>query len=314
MSTYNGAKWLREQIDSILAQTGNISVSLLVRDDGSSDDTLNILNQYQVEHPSLVKVMQGENYGFALSFSQLIVEGLRLYPDCQYFAFSDQDDIWLPEKLAKATEKLADEPQDIPITYCSNTQLADANLHPIRMSWNPKEVKLTKERALIQNFATGCTMVFNRRAAVLYAEYRPQEVKVHDFLMYQMCMFLGKVIWDADSYILYRQHTHNEIGKPNFKKRMQKRLHSHHYKARDLELQNRRFLEAYKSLLSINDIGIISNVVFYRQNWWKRLSLIFNRKIKYTNFETNFFWLLKVFIGGGNLSYWSKVTSLRVAA
>lgn len=311
MSTYNGAKYLREQVDSILAQTGGVSVKLLVRDDGSKDDTITILEQYAREFPLVVSVIRGENLGFALSFSQLIVEGLQRYPQCDYFAFADQDDVWLPEKLAKAVEMVKREAADIPVTYCSNTQLVDSDLNPIRMRWNPQTVQLTKERCLIQSFATGCTMVFNRKAATLYADYRPTVVKVHDYLMYQMCMFLGKVIWDERSFILYRQHSNNQIGSPGFKSRMEHRFHSQNYKAHTLELQNRRFLEAYKSLLSVDDIGIISNVVFYRQDWWKRLSLLFNRKIKYTKFETNFFWLLKVLNGGGNSLQLFNTQSLR---
>ncbi len=299
MSTYNGANWLREQIDSIFAQIGMVSVKLLVRDDGSTDETVDILEQYKQEHPSEMKLIRGKNLGFALSFSQLIVEGLKCYPQCEYFAFSDQDDVWLPEKLAKAVEKIGMESTDMPMVYCSNTQLVDSDLKPIRMGWNPKKVQLTKERCLIQSFATGCTMVFNRKAARLYVDHRPEVVKVHDYLMYQICMFLGKVVWDENSYILYRQHRNNQIGRPGFKTRMSHRLHSKNYKAHTLELQNRRFLEAYKSLLSVDDIGIISNVVFYRQDWCKRFSLIFNRKIKYTRFESNFFWVLKILNGGG---------------
>lgn len=298
MSTYNGERYIVEQIDSILTQR-YVDIHVIVRDDGSTDGTVAILEQYVREHPSDMTLIKGKNLGFALSFSQLIIEGLKRCPRCEYFAFSDQDDVWLPEKLARAVDKLEIESTDIPVAYCSNTQLVDSNLHPIRMGWNPKKVRLTKECCLIQSFATGCTMVFNRKAAILYADYRPEVVKVHDYLMYQICMFLGKVVWDKNSYILYRQHGNNQIGKPGLKTRMSHRLHSQNYKAHTLELQNRRFLEAYKSLLSVEDIGIISNVVFYRQDWWKRLSLIFNRKIKYTRFESNFFWLLKILNSGG---------------
>lgn len=295
LSTYNGEKYLEEQLESLRRQEG-IELKILVRDDGSKDTTIDIIKRWQTDYPTLIDFVQGENVGFAMSFTCLLQMAVEKYPDVEYYAFCDQDDMWLSMKLLKAFEKLQVESKDIPVTYCSNTRLVDADLHFIRMGWKKGEVRLSKERALIQSFATGCTMVFNRKAVEIYVSHQPEIIKVHDFLMYQLCIFLGKVLYDENSYILYRQHSVNQIGKPGFWARWKKRFEGH-YKEHVLELQNYRFLKAYKDLLSVDDIGLLSRIAFYRRNAFSKLSLLFDSKIRYTSMERNIFYLLKIIIG-----------------
>ncbi|MGI6219819.1 MAG: glycosyltransferase family 2 protein [Bacteroidaceae bacterium] len=308
LSAYNGEKYLREQLDSILAQQG-VEVRILVRDDGSKDTTASILQEYAEKYPDLLRWQHGENVGFAWSFIRLLQWGRECYPECLRFAFADQDDVWLPDKLKAGVDVLNNEGEDLPVLYCSNLTLVDTDLNYMRMAWNKKSVRITKPRALVQSFATGCTMVFNRTAVNMYLSHLPQVIKVHDFLMYQMCVFLGKVVWDEHSYILYRQHGHNQIGKPGYWGRWKKRLEGH-YKEHTLELQNRYFLEAFKDVLSVDDVGLISQMVFYRKNCFSKLSLLFDCKIKYTNWESNFFYVLKILIGGGKpVGFWRGASS-----
>ena len=295
LSTYNGEKFIGEQLESLKNQQG-VDIKILIRDDGSKDNTKGIIKAYQTKNPSLIDFFEEQNIGFANSFSRLIEIALNNYPNAEYFAFCDQDDVWLPNKLKEAIKKIQNESSEIPITYCSNTQLVDSNLKYIGLALKIGEVKLTKERALIQNFATGCTMVFNKKAAEIYISHLPDIIKVHDFLMYQLCMFLGKVIYDENSYIYYRQHGGNQIGKPNFTTRMRKRLQGH-YKEHTLELQNYYFLKAYKCLLHTDDIGLLSKIVFYRNNFFSKIALICDNKIRYTRFERNIFYIIKIIMG-----------------
>lgn len=296
LSTYNGEKYLNEQLESLQQQV-DVEIKILIRDDGSKDHTVEIIKHWYRSNPTLIDFIQGENVGFALSFSYLLQFAMNKYPNAEYFSFCDQDDVWLPNKLKVAVEILRNECHEIPITYCSNTRLVDTNLHFLRMGWKKGEVQLTKERALIQNFATGCTMVFNKKAVEVYISHMPEVIKVHDFLMYQICMFLGKVIYDEDSYILYRQHVNNLIGIQNFWGRWKKRLQGH-YKEHVLEIQNRRFLAAYKDLLSLDDVGLICEFIFYRKSVINKLLLMFNHRIKYTNIERNIFYIIKIIMGG----------------
>lgn len=295
MSTYNGERYLAEQIDSILSQE-KVTVTLLIRDDGSTDHTINIIKEYHNFYPDKIFIVCEKNIGFAMSFTKLLQIAHENFFDYPYYAFSDQDDVWLPLKLISAICRLKNESDIIPITYCSNTKLVDSNLIYIKPGRKRKTVRLSKERAIVQNFATGCTMVFNKCALEMYINHLPKKIKVHDFLMYQLCIFIGKVIYDENSYILYRQHANNQIGMPNFWGRWKRRFRKH-YKEHTLEFQNYYFLEAYKNLLNIEDVYIISQIVFYRKCIFNRLSLVFNRKIKYTVFERNIFFIIKIILG-----------------
>lgn len=296
LSTYNGEKYLDEQLESLCCQEG-VDLKILIRDDGSRDSTSKIINRWQDKYPYLFDFIQGENVGFAISFTSLLQVAIEKYPDAEYYAFCDQDDVWLPDKMKVAVERLRKEERlDIPVAYCSNTTQVDESLKQIRLSWKPGKVYLTKERSMVQSFAVGCTMVFNKIAADIYVSHLPRDLRVHDFLMFQLCMFLGKVIYDDKPHILYRQHQNNQIGRPGFWGRLKKRMKGN-YKNRTLELQNYHFLESYKDLLALDDIGILSELVFYRRSVFTRLNLLFNRKIRYDNFERNFFYFIKIIIG-----------------
>lgn len=295
LSAYNGEKYIEEQIESLLSQLG-IEVKILCRDDGSRDRTIEIINNFVLNHPSKIELIKGANVGFAMSFSELIKIGLERYPDIKYFAFSDQDDVWREDKLSRALSYFKDLPQNVPISYCSATEQVDAHLNSFGSVRHYETEKLTKDNALIQNPATGCTMVFNRRAAELYAENMPEKVIYHDFHMYQICKFLGISIYDTESRILYRQHSSNQIGKPSRFKRFRNRFKCK-FKNRNLETQNALFLSAFRPMLKDSDVKMLEEFVGYRRNLITKLKLIFNSEYKYPSFEANFFFILKVLLG-----------------
>ena len=127
MSTYNGARFIREQLDSILDQTGEFELDLWVRDDGSTDGTKDILNDY--ESRGLLRWYTGENLGPAQSFLDLVRRTLGY----DWYAFADQDDFWMPEKLSWALETLEkiDAARENAVLYFSNAELADEALSPL---------------------------------------------------------------------------------------------------------------------------------------------------------------------------------------
>lgn len=153
MSTYNGEKYLKEQIDSILSQEG-VYVRLYIRDDGSSDRTTDILASYQ-EHEN-VKIEKGNNLGFAKSFLTALDE----CDEADYYAFSDQDDVWEKDKLSTAIEILEEESQSTPLLYCSALQRVDENLNPLHVqSYHGLRINLPS--MLTRGRLAGCTFVFN---------------------------------------------------------------------------------------------------------------------------------------------------------
>ncbi|MCM1139766.1 MAG: glycosyltransferase family 2 protein [Muribaculum sp.] len=296
MSTYNGKDYLAEQIDSIINQE-SVSIKILIRDDGSSDSTLEIIEKYSNLYPQKIITIRGENCGFAMSFSKLVSQALLEFPDTKYFAFSDQDDVWLSDKLITAVNQIKSQQDEIkPIIYCSNTDLVNSSLQHIGFGWNPNKIKINKETSLIQNFATGCTMVFNRNAAISYVSFLPTKIRVHDFYLYQLGIFLGTVIWDHTPHILYRQHDTNQIGRPNMLGRMRNRLKGN-YKRHILEEQNKNLYDSIKSQLSASDKQLFLSFIEYRSSVINRLKLLFNFKIHHTSVESDFFYRLKVLFG-----------------
>lgn len=212
LSSYNGEKYIREQIDSILAQEG-VTVSLLIRDDGSSDGTKEILKEYAEKHHN-VSVFYGENVGVIKSFFSLID---RVDADKEYVAFADQDDVWLSDKLYSAITLLEMEKEDSPLVYCSAIQLVDAELNPISAAITYPDIRIDFGNALVENMCTGCTSVINHHMLLVLKERTPEFTVMHDFWIYLVGTCLGKVVRDEKSYILYRQHGDNVVGSASSK-------------------------------------------------------------------------------------------------
>lgn len=205
LSTYNGARHLPEQLDSLRRQVG-VDVVLHARDDGSKDDTVNVLRSRSSDFPAVGNIGSGDNLGVARSFLQL----LRTAPDeAEYFAFCDQDDVWLDDKLARATGALAQ--SDGPAMYCSLATLVDEELGVIGPS--PAHPARSFEQLLYTNFAIGCTIVLNRAARDLVIGRLPEiPIPLHDWWVTQVVAAFGTIVYDPRPGLLYRQHGGNVVG------------------------------------------------------------------------------------------------------
>ena len=276
LSTYNGEQYLREQIDSILNQSG-VEIGILIRDDGSKDNTISILRDYEAHFPNVI-VDYGKNVGCTESYRRLLDASYDKLQDYDYFAFSDQDDFWLPEKVQIGCEIIVGLPEDKPCMYCSNVRVVDEQLNYINMKWSPDESFITKPQSLVWSMAYGCTMVFNKKVVEMFHQYPPQRMIYHDLWVMHMCMFFGTVAFDTNSYISYRQHGDNVVGaKTTFKSRMLchwKSLH-HLTSQHDNEYMAQELLRAYDGILSNNDKEMIGIVANYRKSLGKRLRFLF---------------------------------------
>lgn len=274
LSSYNGEKYIREQLDSILSQT-NVEVTLLVRDDGSKDGTKQILQQY-AEHYSNIEVMFEENVGVIQSFFSLIENAKQ----ADYFAFADQDDVWLLEKLHRAITLLEQEPAEIPLVYCSAKQLVDEALNPLPSAICYKNVKTAFGNALVENMCTGCTCVINRKLLELIQGRLPDFTVMHDFWIYLVGTCFGKVIYDEQSYILYRQHTGNELGAAssiyeNYVRRV-KNFRKHRGQ---LSRQAEELIKIYEKQMCKEELEIANLLLRTRRNLGVRFFLLNKRKI-----------------------------------
>lgn len=211
LSVHNGSKFLTEQLKSLADQT-HANWMLLWRDDGSRDDSCDILANFAAEvgaHRVKRLIEPSEKLGIAASFMHLLSEAPS---DAVYFAFCDQDDVWFPDKLARAVKFLETIPADRAGLYCSRQALVDEHLRPIGLS--PKiNRKPGLGNALVQNIATGCTVLMNMAARHHVLGAAMPEGTLHDHWSYLVvCAAAGKVFFDPEPSIFYRQHGANAVG------------------------------------------------------------------------------------------------------
>ncbi|MBW4576926.1 MAG: glycosyltransferase family 2 protein [Aphanothece sp. CMT-3BRIN-NPC111] len=192
-------------MESLLAQDYP-HVEIIVRDDGSIDNTIELLREYVTTYTN-VKVIFGENLGFTRSFLKL----LELSdPTADYFAFCDHDDVWQPDKISKAIEFLSQRSPEIPALYCSRLAVVDENLKLLGYSDIPQK-ELSFPNALVQSSVRGCTIVLNQAARQLFREF-PESAMGHDSWIYLVVSAFGTILYDEEPKILYRQHSNNVYG------------------------------------------------------------------------------------------------------
>lgn len=221
MATYNGEKYLCEQIESILSQK-YVKVTLRISDDCSTDNTMKLLRRYANDNPNIIVTQNANNLGVALNFMQMVYE--VDYKAYDYYAFSDQDDVWLPQKMFIAIREIKNKKQEpnrkeiknygVPILYCSDIMNVDADLT------NPRK-ELTKIRPslaergnpLVRNWFSGCAMVFNQELVHLAKYYKLSDfLRIHDVWMFLIAFYCANVVIDMDHALILRRITGNNLN------------------------------------------------------------------------------------------------------
>jgi len=216
LATYNGERYLSEQIQSLLDQT-YAHWRLIIRDDGSMDDTLSIIYRYQNQYPQKIIVLEDgqANLGACRNFARLLE-----HSSADYVMFSDQDDVWLPAKIALTFEKMKTMVEwygnDVPLLVYTDMKVVDDRLSIISESFwknqafNPA-IGRSLSRFLVSNVATGCTVMINKRLRDLSVPI-PQEALMHDWWVGLIAVALGRTDYVAKATMLYRQHGTNVVG------------------------------------------------------------------------------------------------------
>lgn len=213
LSTHNGERFLPEQLASLRAQTHR-DWRLYWRDDGSSDGTLGLVGDFLARlGPCRCVVVPSEGrVGASESFLRLLRAACADGGDI--FAFADQDDVWLPEKLARGLAALAAAPAETPALYAARQVLVDDGLNRIGLSPMVRE-PAGFPAALTQNLVTGCTLMLNRAAAELIGGSRAPAGTLHDWWCYLLVAAAGgRLVFDPTPVVLYRQHDGNMVGAP----------------------------------------------------------------------------------------------------
>lgn len=296
MSTYNGGKFIREQLDSILSQK-NVNMTLYIRDDGSSDDTVEIIREYMKSNASIHFMNDNKNLRPGASFMKLLMSVVRKEEKYDFYAFADQDDIWLEDKLSAAAVKIGE--TEKPVLYCSNQYIYKSGKNEgIRFHENPD---LTVVGHITNNEIYGCTMVMNYALVKLLSDIKMPtkkylDLRCHDSWVLHVAMIAGEVVYDENAYILYRIHENNTIGIVNrsLGERMKRFFKGVTKNNRqecaemlldnfpDTEFPERKYLEEF---------------AYYRKSLKKRFGLIADRKICKGKKERTLFFVIKVIFG-----------------
>lgn len=285
MSCFNGELYVKEQIDTILSQKD--LMALCIRDDGSSDNTIPIVKQIIESHREIdIRIIEGRNLGVAQSFLQLMRYAETNYPSAEYFAFADQDDYWLQDKVEIAVSHLCKTQRDSPALYISQYQMADEMLNLIA---TPKlRANIWLEAAMVNNIATGCTMVMNRCLVMIINSYLPQKITMHDYWVYLVALSINAdVYYDSESHFLYRQHARNVIGglgssfldkwTARWFKLFRKGKHYHSNMATEL-------IKGYSQLMPKKNLSFL-NMVSCQEKIFCKLKLLFNYRMRGSSFD-----------------------------
>lgn len=212
MSTYNGKKYVREQIDSILNQTYQ-DLKLYIRDDGSTDDTIQIIQEYD-SNPKVI-IIKGENIGYGPSFMQL----LSIANEGDFWAFSDQDDVWENDKLERAVTKLSEMGEKTPNMYFHGFSQTDELLNTID---EYKEVfnNYSFQKAITECIHLGFATVFNRKLRDKVLQGNVTNIVSHDWWVEMVVMAFGHVYYD--SYIgAKHRRLEDSVSSNKLKKRIE---------------------------------------------------------------------------------------------
>lgn len=280
LSTYNGEKFLREQLDSILCQK-DVELHLLVRDDGSKDSTLAILNEYVKDNANMT-ILSEPNIGCEASFEKL---GLYAYTQCKtdYYAYADQDDVWFPEKLSKSISAIANEKQ--PALYCCNQMITDEKLNPMHLMVEDSQYNRLCEVQAI-NFLKnrhGCVMVWNRPLMDVLGKSKHSDkyTPIHDGWLALLARCSGKVIMGKEPLQYYRVHSANVSGyATGVCSRIKKGVKLYWLKD---SLHTLYAADALRSVSQPDErcegIKYLKKVIRYKKNILTRLDVAFSRQI-----------------------------------
>ena len=217
MSTYNGEQFLAEQIDSIQQQTFK-DWQLLIRDDGSSDQTPEIIKYFVAQDPRIVFINEHdrENFGVIKNFFTLIK-----HDKADYYFFSDQDDVWLEDKLETMLAAARQYPDQLPLMVYTDLCVVDQNLQVmnqsmIRSQSHHANTELVQE--LTENTVTGGVAMINHALAERWRTL--DNIIMHDWYLAVLATAIGKLVYIDQPGELYRQHDNNVLGARTFTKRL----------------------------------------------------------------------------------------------
>jgi len=295
LSTYNGEQFITEQLDSLYNQTYS-NIAIYIRDDGSTDNTIDLINAHPINN-KLAALTTENNIGVIPSFLKLLAHSGKTG---DLYAFCDQDDIWKPEKISRAVEQIVDRPEPDKVLYCSRLEYVDQHLKHLGYSLTPRLTGFSN--AVVENIATGCTVVFGETIRKLILEGKSEKMMMHDWWAYLTASAFGDIVYDDFPSIQYRQHgstvTAWEPGLVKLRARAHgliRRLKMREHQGLDSLNQAVLFLETYHSAPD-DAKAIVNNLVELREKGklLQRFQYVVHPQVLRTNPIEN--WSLKPMI------------------
>ncbi len=292
LPTWNGEKFLAEQLDSLLAQTYQNFV-VVIRDDGSSDGTPALLAKYAAAHPHHIHVLvsDGQNLGASGSFSWLMNYALQhkqaLGLERAWLMFCDQDDVWVPQKVAISMQRMLALQQKYPgapALVHSDLRVVDEQrqlLAPSFVAYQGLEPRRNNfGRMIVSNTVTGCTALLNEELITLASPVPPEAV-MHDWWLALVASAFGHIDYIDEALVEYRQHGRNTIGAREYQKEergsfLRRVLEVRHKDLlTGLGIQAQAFLELYRPQLTREQKWLlnVSSRLASRSNFVQKLAL-----------------------------------------
>lgn len=294
MSTYNGQEFIAQQIQSIQKQTFE-NWNLLIRDDGSSDETPKIIADFAKSDARIrfINADKRENFGVIKNFYTLLK-----YEKADYYFFSDQDDVWQPQKLELTLASVEKENNQIPLMVYTDLTVVDRDLqvlHDSMIKTQSHHANTSLLEELTENTVTGGTMMVNHCLAKQWKQCY-DDLIMHDWYLALLAASLGKLIYLDETTELYRQHESNVLGARTWSKRLKNWLRPHrlvkkywwlvtssqqqasHLLELDLPAANKAIIQAYVTLLNQSFLN--------RIKWLKQYGFAKNRAFHTFVFKT----------------------------
>lgn len=282
LATYNGEKYLRKQLDSLVYQTYQ-GFRILVRDDNSTDSTIEIINEYSHQYPeSIVRVVDDKICGgSAKNFFELLS-----HCTSDYVMFCDQDDYWFPNKIETSLNAVQSAEKEYgkntPILAYGNYDVVDENLQPLHMDRRTLQLDFDDiglSKFLVQNYITGCLVIMNKSLVKLLGSY-DESIVMHDWWAALVASSTGRIIHIPETLMLYRQHSDNVVGAENIES-----LKYRVIKFKDAQTKNAKFickqqaetlLKRLSKEMTVTSRQIVQNFlsIYDEKNKLKRMKMI----------------------------------------
>lgn len=292
ISAFNAEKYIKEQIESIFAQK-NVDIKIWIRDDGSTDATLSLLKKLY-GNDSRMKITSGQNLGAAESFIEAIFACDFV---CDYYGFSDADDVWIDDKMEYSIEIIKKQSFDKPVAAVTRLKIVDQYLNPIGYTEVPRK-GLSFRNALVQTVASGASTTMNQAAFKILRIARPSFVVMHDAWTYLVITAFGQFYYGESPKLLYRQHASNVFGANySWRKKVKNRANRFFVPNDSYFHQAEEFYKLYGERLDCKTKKDISNYLNYKNSFYKRLRFVFFPSITRQKFASNIYMRLLILFG-----------------